>query len=239
MEFSRQEYWSGLPCPPPGHLPDPGIEPASLVSPALAGGFFTASAASESLHFLPKGDPLSGVIGWLFELGFLFSPVDFWGCCEICIRNHCQLMTSDSSVNMEKFMYLHGYLHKILRPVTHKDEKFVSSHNWYEHISVGWSELRYRQVYNPKTSNFWHFVGAIGSAFMPKKNGDWRVNLEGLNCNIKKKKKSMRPECWKQGCQSCRRRFKLPKPRISCVSAKAETHKKMTHFLFHMLEWGW
>ena len=41
MGFSRQEYWSGLPCPPPGDLPDPGIEPASLTSPALAGGFFT------------------------------------------------------------------------------------------------------------------------------------------------------------------------------------------------------
>ena len=37
MGFSRQEYWSGLSCPPPGNLPDPGIEP---VSPALAGGFF-------------------------------------------------------------------------------------------------------------------------------------------------------------------------------------------------------
>ena len=36
--FSRQEYWSGLPLPPPGDLPDPGIEP---VSPALAAGFFT------------------------------------------------------------------------------------------------------------------------------------------------------------------------------------------------------
>ena len=42
--FSRQEYWSGLPCPPPGDLPDPGIEPASLMSPALAGGFFTTSS---------------------------------------------------------------------------------------------------------------------------------------------------------------------------------------------------
>ena len=39
--FPRQEYWSGLPFPSPGHLPDPGIEPASLVSSALAGGFFT------------------------------------------------------------------------------------------------------------------------------------------------------------------------------------------------------
>ena len=43
MEFSRQEYWSGLPCPPPGDLPDPGIPPASLTSPALAGVFFTTS----------------------------------------------------------------------------------------------------------------------------------------------------------------------------------------------------
>ena len=39
-----QEYWRGLPCPPPGDPPDPGIEPASLMSPALAGGFFSISA---------------------------------------------------------------------------------------------------------------------------------------------------------------------------------------------------
>ena len=42
--FSRQEYWSGLPCPSPGDLPDPGMEPLSLMSPALAGGFLTARA---------------------------------------------------------------------------------------------------------------------------------------------------------------------------------------------------
>ena len=35
MEFSRQEYWSRLPFPPPGHLPDPGVKPTSLTSPAL------------------------------------------------------------------------------------------------------------------------------------------------------------------------------------------------------------
>ena len=44
MGFSRQEYWGGLSCPPPGDLPDPGIEPLPLMSPALAGGFFTTSA---------------------------------------------------------------------------------------------------------------------------------------------------------------------------------------------------
>ena len=41
MEFSRQEYWNELPFPNPGDLPDPGIEPRSLVSPALAGRIFT------------------------------------------------------------------------------------------------------------------------------------------------------------------------------------------------------
>ena len=41
MEFSRQEYLSGLLFPPPGDLPSPKIEPTSLMSPALAGGFFT------------------------------------------------------------------------------------------------------------------------------------------------------------------------------------------------------
>ena len=42
--FSRQVYWSELPCSLPGDLRDPGIEPASLMSPALADGFFTTSA---------------------------------------------------------------------------------------------------------------------------------------------------------------------------------------------------
>ena len=42
--FSRQEHRSRLPCPPPGHLPDPGTQPPSLPSPALAGRFFTTSA---------------------------------------------------------------------------------------------------------------------------------------------------------------------------------------------------
>ena len=44
MGFSKQEYCSGLPCPPPEYLPDPGIKPVSLKSPALAGRLFTTSA---------------------------------------------------------------------------------------------------------------------------------------------------------------------------------------------------
>ena len=47
MGFSRQEYWSGLPCPPPGDLPDPGITPGSLLSPVLEGRFFTTSTTGK------------------------------------------------------------------------------------------------------------------------------------------------------------------------------------------------
>ena len=50
MGFSRQEYWSGLPFSPPGNLPEPGIEPKCLGSPALAGRFVTTE---------PLGKPIT------------------------------------------------------------------------------------------------------------------------------------------------------------------------------------
>ena len=48
--FSKQELWSGLPCPPPGYLPNPETEPMSLMSPALAGRFF--------IPLVPPGKPI-------------------------------------------------------------------------------------------------------------------------------------------------------------------------------------
>ena len=74
MGFSRQEYWSGLPFPPPGDLPDPGIEPMSPASPALAGRFFYHWAiwgclytinfqVSASLSISPTGPPFSATAG--------------------------------------------------------------------------------------------------------------------------------------------------------------------------------
>ena len=60
--FSRQEYWSGLPCPPPGDLPDPGIKPTSLMSPALAGVFFTASATWEAKNLFQGNQILFSLI---------------------------------------------------------------------------------------------------------------------------------------------------------------------------------
>ena len=53
MGFSRQEYWSGLPCLPPGDRPNPGIKPMSLLSPALAGEFFTTNATSVKQILFP------------------------------------------------------------------------------------------------------------------------------------------------------------------------------------------
>ena len=59
MGFSKQEYWSGLPCPPPGDIPDPGIKPMSLMFPALAGRFFTTSTTGKpnkpfAVHLLSR-----------------------------------------------------------------------------------------------------------------------------------------------------------------------------------------
>ena len=55
MGFPRQGYWSGGPCPPPGDLFNPGMEPRPLMAPALAGGFFTTSAAQSYVAACREG----------------------------------------------------------------------------------------------------------------------------------------------------------------------------------------
>ena len=61
MGFSRQEYWNGLPFPPPGDLPDSGIQASSLVPPALAGRFFTTSIRRASEHTVKSEQSISSV----------------------------------------------------------------------------------------------------------------------------------------------------------------------------------
>ena len=76
MGFSRQEFWSGLPFPSPGDLPHPGIEPASLASPALAGRFFTTSATweeAETTTLLPEGRDPTETVKFLRMPFFSFS----------------------------------------------------------------------------------------------------------------------------------------------------------------------
>ena len=66
MGFSRQEYWRGLLFPPPGDLPDPGTEPMSLVSPALAGSFFTPA---------PPGKPIMNMTYIYMHLYAVFGSI--------------------------------------------------------------------------------------------------------------------------------------------------------------------
>ena len=63
VRFSRQEYWSGLPCPPSGNLPDPGIKPTFPVSPALAGGFFTTELPRKLTTLSLKAHPVAYLQG--------------------------------------------------------------------------------------------------------------------------------------------------------------------------------
>ena len=73
LGFPRQKYWrAGLLCPPPGNLPDPGIEPKSLLFSALAGGFFSTSATWET--------PTSvwPVSNSQYQTSFAFCFLIFW-----------------------------------------------------------------------------------------------------------------------------------------------------------------
>ena len=72
--FSRQEYWSRLPCPPQGDLPDPGIKPTSFTSPALADGFFTTSTTWEAqrlnsqVHLLEPNETTMSSVSTVSEI---------------------------------------------------------------------------------------------------------------------------------------------------------------------------
>ena len=78
IEFSRQEYWSGLPFPAPRDLPDPRIEPVSPVSPALADGFFATEPPGKLRYGAMKvagrlGQILKGLVNQVKEFGFSFE----------------------------------------------------------------------------------------------------------------------------------------------------------------------
>ena len=77
--FSRQQYWSGLPCPPPGALPNLGIEPETSLSPALAGGFFATSA---TYFFF---NPIFFISELYSHFWLLIFGVEVWysGCCDM------------------------------------------------------------------------------------------------------------------------------------------------------------
>ena len=73
MGLSSQEHWSGLPCPPPGDLPNPGMKATSLMSPALAGQFFTTSTTWGEKAMAPHSSTLAWKRPWTEEPGRLQS----------------------------------------------------------------------------------------------------------------------------------------------------------------------
>ena len=85
MGFCRQEYWSGLPCPPTEDLLDPGIDPLSLMASALAGGFFTTRATWKA----------RGVVVLLFKLFYCLTPgsTHMW---EVIPTSFCPLSAQGS-----------------------------------------------------------------------------------------------------------------------------------------------
>ena len=84
MGFSKQEYRSGLPCPPPGDLSDPGIKPESFTAPALAGGFFTTSATWETQpHVTDPENVLCRPRLW--PLAVVLPPPSCPCDCRVCI----------------------------------------------------------------------------------------------------------------------------------------------------------
>ena len=108
--FSRQEYWSGLPCPPPGDHPHPGIKPASLMPPALAGGVFTTSTIWEAPHS-PHDTVLKyHVLGVPSHGGVKTSPDSpvTWRCTGISDKGRAALIGHTSESPEQKAMAPHS-----------------------------------------------------------------------------------------------------------------------------------
>ena len=137
MRFSRQEYWNGLSFPSPGDLPNPGIKPVSLGSPALAGGFFTSTTweaptvmrkGCHSVYCSPPGASVHEIrqarmLAWLvisFSRGrnVISTPYGLWGCKESdTTERHTH--THEGSVHLftweiGKTRFKTGNLHSIL-----------------------------------------------------------------------------------------------------------------------------
>ena len=116
MGFSRQEYWSGFPCPPPRHLSDPGVKLTSLMFPAWASRFFTISATWEA--------PSPVLLTYIFHLLNLKSNLNFshyikiaWIISAICdffsLNSHSINFSSYSFSFLSTYfiMYLYSYIY--------------------------------------------------------------------------------------------------------------------------------
>ena len=107
LGFSRQEYRGGLPCPPPGDLPDPGIKPECLMSPALADRFCTTSITW-------KGPQISSLLSLLRQSQSLPEPPIF----PLCTQH---LVGGKMGLNEESFLILRNFQTKATGRVEHNE----------------------------------------------------------------------------------------------------------------------
>ena len=108
MRFSRQEYWSGSPFPPPGDLPNPGIEPVSLTSPALAGGFLTTEPPVfvQSLSCVWKR-----ILGPVIpELGVSQTSEAQWSLCPQNLLCHCSYWNQEERTQTQTPVWVQSLL---------------------------------------------------------------------------------------------------------------------------------
>ena len=94
MEFSRQGYWSGVIFPTPGGLPDPGVKPVSLASPALAGIFFTSE---------PPGKP-SWVVRVAIKTCLFVGECSVWVFCKGTLRNDQSNLVKFKKIREKKLL---------------------------------------------------------------------------------------------------------------------------------------
>ena len=167
MGFSRQECWSWLPFPPPGDLPDQGIEPESLTSPALAGGFLTTSTIWEketAAHssILAWGIPGTEDPGGLLSVG---SPRIGHDWSDLACRH-----------SLEKEMTTHSSIlaWRILGPEEPGGLPSMGSHR----VGHNWSDLAAAAALPGKTRS----LDIDKSGDKSHKETDPRVALDQVNC---------------------------------------------------------
>ena len=108
MGFSRQEYWSGLLCPPPRDLPDPGIKLPSLFSPALARRFFTTSFSTDSKNFHEIWICLLGIL-WETDVTLHFAESYYLHILHSILKQHTARPLSGP---ISAFPHTHPHSHK-------------------------------------------------------------------------------------------------------------------------------
>ena len=138
MGFSRQEYWSGLPCSLPGDLPDPKTEPTSLMSPVLAGEFFTTGSTWEAYIYMCVYIYIHTYTHiYIYIYIYMINP---W-CCKVTNRNIYESLNTQIEISVPDTLELSrttqdfsAFIYALL--LLHHEIDFFFSHYWQHLFSL-------------------------------------------------------------------------------------------------------